>query len=91
MIVGFVTVLRFGRRFSKRTKQWCHIRVLVPKQYTYIPTLMLKVFQQRISSEQTVNARIGLASDDPRHIAPNIAAVPPPSVKSLVETHQSRF
>jgi hypothetical protein len=34
---------------------------------------------------------IDIASDEPRQIAPNIAPVPPPSVKELVETHQSRF
>jgi hypothetical protein len=34
---------------------------------------------------------IGVASDDLRQIAPNITPVPPPSVKELVETHQSRF
>jgi hypothetical protein len=32
---------------------------------------------------------IGVASDDRRQIAPNITPVPPPSVKELVETHQS--
>ena len=34
---------------------------------------------------------IGVANDDRRQIAPNITPVPPPSVKELVETHQSRF
>jgi hypothetical protein len=31
---------------------------------------------------------IGVASDDRRQITPNIAPIPPPSVKELVETYQ---
>ena len=49
------------------------------------------MFEKRASCEGTIDRRIGVASDDPRKIAPNIAPVPPPSVKELVETHQSRF
>lgn len=64
---------------------------MVPKEYNYIPVLMQKVFEKRIASTGTVNQRIGLVSDDPRQIAPNIAAVPPPTVKLLVEQHKSRF
>jgi hypothetical protein len=83
--------IRFGRKFSKRTQRWCHVRVLVPKQYAYIPELMVKVFEKRISSEGTVDQRIGLSGEDPRRIAPNIAAIHPPDVKTLVEIHKSRF
>ena len=64
---------------------------MVPKDYSYVPDLMLKVFEKRTSSTGTVDQRIGLVSDDPRQIAPNIASVPPPSVQSLVEEHKSRF
>ena len=77
--------------FSKRTKRWCYVRVMEPKPFLYIPKLLQKVFEKRINSEETVNKRIGLVSEDPRRIAPNIAPVPPPSVKSLIEEHQSRF
>ena len=52
---------------------------------------MLKVFEKRISSEGTVDQRIGLSGEDPRRIAPNIAAIHPPAVKTLVEIHKSRF
>ena len=78
---------RFGRKFSKRTQRWCHVRVLEPKSYTH----MLKVFEKRISSVGNINARIGLSSEDPRMISPNIAAIHPPAVQTLVEIHQSRF
>jgi hypothetical protein len=64
---------------------------MVPKQYSYIPTLMQKVFEKRISSQESVDTRIGLSNEDPRQIAPNIAPIPPPSVQALVEEHQSRF
>jgi hypothetical protein len=52
---------------------------------------MLKVFEKRISSVGNINARIGLSSEDPRMISPNIAAIHPPAVQTLVEIHQSRF
>jgi hypothetical protein len=32
-----------------------------------------------------------LDSGDPRMIAPNIAPIPPPSVQSLVQEHQTRY
>ena len=65
--------------------------MLVPKDYKYIHGILLKVFQTRITSEGNVDNRIVLSSDDPRRITPNIAAIPPPSVKSRVEEHKSRF
>ena len=76
--------------FSKRTKWWCYIGVMEPKPFLYIPRLLQKVFEKTINSEETVNKRIGLVSENPRKIAPNMAPVPP-SVKSLIEEHQSRF
>ncbi|XP_028418570.1 uncharacterized protein LOC114544015 isoform X1 [Dendronephthya gigantea] len=51
---------RYGRKFSKRTQQWCRVRVLVPKEFSYIPELMQKVFIKRITSEGNVNKRLGL-------------------------------
>lgn len=48
--------IRFGRKFSKRTQQWCHVRVLELKQCTYIPELMLK---KRINSAGPIDQRIG--------------------------------
>lgn len=52
---------------------------------------MQKVFMKRITSEGNVNRRLGIPSNDPRQIAPNIAPVPPPPVQTLVEAHKTRF
>ncbi len=60
-------------------------QAVVPKRYAYIPELMLKVFEKRISSEGTVDQRIGLSGEDAGRIAPNFAAIHPPAVKTLVE------
>jgi hypothetical protein len=79
------------RKFSKRTKQWCAKKVLEPKSYNYIPELIKKVFEKKKTSGAPVSKRIGVSSEDPRKIAPNISAIPAPSVQSLVKTHQSRF
>lgn len=94
LLLIIVLFARYGRRFSKRTKQWCRTKVLVPKKYEYIRDLMLKVFYKRVDSGgkvKNVDTKIGLDSDDPRNISPNIAPVPPPSVKALVEGHKTRF
>jgi hypothetical protein len=79
------------RKFSKRTKQWCAVKVLQPKQYMYIPNLLLKIFEKRATTEGGVSRKVGILDEDPRRIAPNISVIPPPSVQSLVESHQSRF
>jgi hypothetical protein len=49
---------------------------MVPKQYSYIPTLMQKVFEKRISSQESVDTRIGWSNENPGQIAPNIAPIP---------------
>ena len=76
---------------SKRTKQSYVVKVFEPKAYTCIPELMKNVFMKKESSKASVSQIIGIPSDDARQIAPNIAAIPPPSVQSLKETQQYRF
>jgi hypothetical protein len=39
----FILYCRFERMFSKRTQRWSHVKVLTPKQYEYIPQLIMKV------------------------------------------------
>jgi hypothetical protein len=79
------------RKYSKRTKQWSAVKVLKPKMYQYIPDLIKKIFGKRASTDGGVNKKIVMLEDDPRRIASNISAIPPPSVQSLVESHKSRF
>jgi hypothetical protein len=67
------------------------VKILEPKQYSYINKLLSKVFEKRSSSKGTVDQRIGVLPEDSKQIAPNIASIPPPTVKSLVEEHKSRF
>ena len=57
----------------------------------YIADLIKKVFEKKESSQAHVSDRIGVLSEDPQRIMPNISAIPPPPVQSLVEAHQSRF
>ena len=67
------------------------MKVLELKTYHYIPELIRKVFEKKDTSHVPVSRRIGVLGEDPRRIAANISAIPPPSVQSLAETHQSRF
>ena len=52
---------------------------------------MKRIFEKKEVSEAHVSDRIGVLHDDPQRIMPNISAIPPPPVQSLVEAHQSRF
>ena len=67
------------------------MKVLKPKTYYYILNLMKRVFKKKEVSQARVSDRIGVLHDDPQRIMPNISAIPPPPVQSLVEAHQSRF
>lgn len=77
--------------YSKRTKQWRPAPVLKPKEYKYIPSLLLKIFQKRASVPGRVDQRLGMSDDDPRKISSSIAATPCPSMEQLLKEHQSRF
>ena len=66
------------------------MKVLELKTYHYIPELIRKVFEKD-TSHVPVSQRIGVLGEDPRRTAPNISAILPPSVQSLVETNESRF
>ena len=43
------------------------------------------------SSKASVSQKTGISSDDPRQIAPNIAAISPPLVQSLKETRGEKL
>ena len=79
------------RKFSKRTKQWSAVKVLKPKGYSYIPRLLENIFGKRANTKGGVNTKIPMLEEDPRRIAANISAIPPPTVQSLMESHESRF
>ena len=82
---------RMECKYSKRTTQWYVVKVFEPKAYTYIPELLRNVFMKKESSKASVSQKVGIPSDEPRQIVPNIAAIPPPSVQSLKEPSNLGF
>jgi hypothetical protein len=82
---------KYRKLYSKRTKQWRPAPVLKPKEYKYIPGLLLKIFEKRQTVPGPVDQRLGLSEDDPRRISSTIASTPSPSIEQLLEKHQSRF
>jgi hypothetical protein len=56
-----------------------------------ISSYSTRVRRITVNYKSSLGMGIGVASDDRRQVAPNITPVPPPSIKELVETHQSRF
>ena len=81
--------------YSKRTRQGRPAPVLKPKEYKYVPNLLLKIFQKRASVPGHVDQRLGMSDtysdDDPRKISSTIAAIPRPSMEQLLQEHQSRY
>ena len=75
---------------SRSAPEWRAVTVLKPKEYTYIPLLIQKIFEKQVSAG-SVNQKVVRGENDPRNIAPNIAIVPRPSIQHLLDTHKSRF
>ena len=63
---------RHRKQHSKRTKQWRPVAILEPKQYSYVPHLLVQIFLKRRSVPGPVNQRCTMDLDDPRRIASNI-------------------
>ncbi|XP_028418401.1 uncharacterized protein LOC114543734 [Dendronephthya gigantea] len=82
---------RYKAHYSKRTKQWCPVAVLEPKEYKYLPELITAIFEKRRTTPGHVTQKLGLAPDDPRNIARNIAVVPQPPMEELLRQHKTRF
>ena len=82
---------KYRALYSKQTRQWRPAPVLKPKEYKYIPNLILKIFQKRASVPGPVDQRLGMSDDDPRKISSTIAVVPRPSMEQLLKEHQSRY
>lgn len=70
---------------------WRPVTVLKPKEYSYLPDLIVKIFDKRVAVPGPVTQRLGLSADDPRNIAPNIAVTAQPPMEQLLQSHQSRF
>lgn len=65
--------------------------MLQPKEYKYIPDLIVKIFQKRMNVPGPITQKLALPPSDPRNIAPNIAPTPRPPMEQLLESHRSRF
>ena len=81
----------YRAKFSKRTKQWAPQKVKVGKDYGYIPHLMGGIFEMRGKTEGHLSQHVSLASNDPCNLQPNIASVPKPDMKTLLNDNKSRF
>ena len=81
---------KYRALYSKQTRQWRPAPVHKPKEYKYIPNLILKIFQKRASVPGPVDQRLEVSDDDPQKISSTIAVVPRPSMEQLLKEHQSR-
>lgn len=65
-------------------------RKKLPKPYKYLPALMAAIFNVRLDVS-SINKKRTMQENDPRRIAPNLAAVPKPERSVLVEKYKNRF
>ena len=79
--------LVYSRRWSKRAKRWKVVLVKEKKNYSYFPLLCANVLKALGSG----SSQPMIYENDPKNIAPTIAALPPPPTSQLVEEHLSRF
>ena len=81
------------RKYNPRTKSWTSKIIKVDKDYGYLPMLMAKIFRKRLDDKK-LKTKVELSPDDPRRIAPTIAAVQQQPTKEIhknkVEAH-TRF
>ena len=78
--------LVFSRRWSKRAHRWKIVVVKEKKDYGYIPVLCGLVLKAVITGSQPMTHR-----DEPKAIAPTIAALPAPATAQLVQEHLTRY
>jgi hypothetical protein len=65
--------------------------VLQPKEYEYLPELVVKIFEKRLSVKGPITQSLELSRNDPRKISSSIASVSRPSMEQLLESQRSRF
>lgn len=82
--------LVFSRRWSKRAKRWKVVIVKEKKNYSYLPIMCAGVLKNA-SKEFMKNVKPVTSEQNPKKIAPTIAAIHVPKTSELVKEHTSRF
>ena len=78
--------------WRRRTKEWDVIPRKEEKTYTYIPSLVAVVFDERAASSESLrHSKATLPSSHSANIQATIATREPPSTSELVQKKHSRF
>ncbi len=80
---------RLHRKYQPRSARWSVAYERVPKNYSYLPSL-IEMSLQMAAGNVKVAQRAENASYNPKEIAPTLAGVPPSS-SSLAAAHFSRL
>lgn len=89
--VSFASFCSYRKVYNKRSKQWTVSAEREPKTYWYVSDLQKHIVNSCINDREPKTRPRGFEMDDPRKIAPTIAAVPAPPLSELIENHRSRF
>ena len=79
--------LVFSRRWSKHAKRWKVVIVKEKKNYSYLPITCASVLKNA-SKEYMKNVKLITSEQNPKKIAPTIAALPAPKTSELVKEHK---
>ena len=83
--------IRYDRKYNQRTKHWDVAARKIDKDYSYISMLLAKIFTWRKNDCGSIQDYMEMSLNDPRRIAPTIAATDPLPTSELVARHMSWF
>ncbi|XP_071482700.1 uncharacterized protein [Diadema antillarum] len=78
-------------KWSKHAGDWVLFKVRAPKNYNYLPGLMTRILQRRLSDSKPVHRAAEPLPTDPRKIRESLARHPQPSMEELLQKRKSRF
>jgi len=64
--------------------------VKVSKQYSYIPGLLSEIVRNREYRDDTLDAKVPIPPEDPRHLQRTIAQTPQPPKQTLIDNYLTR-
>ncbi|XP_053383459.1 uncharacterized protein LOC123541393 [Mercenaria mercenaria] len=79
------------RTWSKRSSTWSTYQEREPKQYQYIPEMMIGMIEDFKSSDTPLTAPSKMSPSDPRKLKRTLAPESPPPTKFLFSEKKSRY
>lgn len=82
--------MRFHRKYNKSSGRWTVSKVKVDKDFSYVPELLTRVIDMRMSETGRIKDPTERHADHPARIAPTLAPVTPLPTDELLKKQRSR-